>query len=159
MSKDEINKKLDYHQLKIKAANYCAYQDRSSMEVYNKLKLIGASVDTANAIIRELIKENFIDEKRFAEAYARGKFNNNHWGKVKIGYALQQKGIAPDLVADALHAIDDESYVKTIKKLVQNKSNQLKLTDDWIRKNKIAQYVSNKGFEANLVLQVINDIL
>ncbi len=159
MSKDEINKKLDYYHLKLKAANYCAYQDRSPMEVYNKLMQQGANVDTANAIINELKNENFIDEQRFAEAYTRGKFNNNNWGKVKISYALQQKGIAPDLIADALSTIDDQAYLETIKKLVKQKNGQIKLSDNWIRKNKIAQYVSNKGFEANLVLPIINETL
>ena len=70
-----VKKKIEY---------YCAYQERCHQEVTNKLNKLGVFGDDADEYVCYLIDENFISETRFSEAYVRGKFNNNSWGKNKI---------------------------------------------------------------------------
>lgn len=154
-----MNQKLDMQNLKLKAANYCAYQERSVLEVKQKLKTLGANQLQVSQIVDELIDEGFIDEVRFAHVYAKGKFRQNKWGKLKIAYALQQKGINKNLIEEAIDGIDEKIYLDTVRTLVEKKNSEIKDDDPWVRKNKIAQSVTLKGFEAELVLAVINDVL
>jgi len=159
MSKNQINKKIDLQHLKLKAANFCAYQERSVLEVKQKLQKLGANQAQTTQVIDDLVNEGFIDESRFARVYANGKLAQNKWGKHKIAHALQQKGINKTLVDEALAGLDEKKYLHTLSKLIEKKNREVKETDLWIRKNKIAQSVSLKGFEADLIFQEIDEML
>ena len=75
--------------VKKKIEHYCAYQERCHLEVTNKLNKLGVFGDELDEYVCYLIDENFLSETRFSEAYVRGKFNNNNWGKVKISRELK----------------------------------------------------------------------
>lgn len=94
-----------------KLARYCAYQERCRQEV--RLKLSGLGVKGAAEAARcmtRLEAEGFLDENRFAHAYVRGKFRQNHWGRRKIIMGLRAKGISEADVAEALGEIDPADY-------------------------------------------------
>ena len=81
----------------VKAEHYCAYQERSQQEVRDKLYEWGLWPDAVENIISELISNNFLNEERFAKAYAQGKFNQKGWGRIKIKQALKLKKV-PDIL-------------------------------------------------------------
>lgn len=74
---------LDKKTAQLKLANFCAYQERSQQEVREKLLKMGISADDTEDVIAFLIAENFLNEERFAIAYAGGKFRVKHWGNSK----------------------------------------------------------------------------
>ena len=140
---------------KLKAGNYCAYQERTQQEVRDKLYGIGLYSDEVEQVLAELITENYINEERFAKSFAGGKFRLKQWGKKKIVYALKQRNISPYCIEQALKEISDEEYERVITQLVERKSNQLQ-GDIFIVKNKIARYLVGKGFENELVWSIVN---
>lgn len=159
MNKKQLNQQLDLQELKQKAASFCAYQERSTLEAKQKLQKLGANQEQISIILDFLLDEGFVDETRFARVYANGKFKQNKWGRIKIAHALQQKGISKSLIEESLNCLDNDSYLQTIKKLVEKKNKEVKEKDLWVRKNKIAQSVSLKGYESDLVFQVIDETL
>ena len=74
--------------------NYCAYQERAQQEVRDKLYELGMTMDEVEAIMSDLIAENFLNEERFATQFAGGHFRIKGWGRVKIQHALQQKRVS-----------------------------------------------------------------
>ena len=140
---------------KLKAGNYCAYQERTQQEVRDKLYGIGLYSDEVEQVLAELITENYVNEERFAKSFAGGKFRLKQWGKKKIVYALKQRNISPYCIEQALKEISDEEYERVITQLVERKSNQLQ-GDIFIVKNKIARYLVGKGFENELVWSIVN---
>ena len=140
---------------KLKAGNYCAYQERTQQEVRDKLYGIGLYSDEVEQVLAELITENYINEERFAKSFAGGKFRLKQWGKKKIVYALKQRNISPYCIEQALKEISDEEYERVITQLVERKSNQLQ-GEIFIVKNKIARYLVGKGFENELVWSIVN---
>src|SRR5882757_6205956 len=72
-----------------KIQKYCAYQERSHQEVKHKLHTYGLTVDEADEIISSLITDNFLNEERFAKAFAGGKFRIKKWGRNKIEHELE----------------------------------------------------------------------
>lgn len=129
------------------AAAWCSGAERCSFDVKEKLSGWNIPSETAEEILEYLIKERFIDDSRFACAYAKDKFRYNQWGKIKIRYMLNMKRIPSDIIGEALESLDEESYKAMIIKLIQQKSKGLKAINDYDRKGKLSRYLSGKGFE------------
>lgn len=145
-------KKLTPEQAWQKAKLYCAYQERCHLEIKEKLYSFGLSRKDAEAIISRLIEEDYLNEERFAIAYARGKFRMKHWGRVKISYELRQKHISGDCIKNAIKQIEEEQYLKVLKKLADDKTEELKdEQNDLIRRKKVLDYLLQKGYERDLI--------
>src|ERR1051325_6721641 len=114
-----------------KLRHYCGYQDRSHAEVKSKLYELGVRKADHDEIIATLIEEDYLNEERFAIAFAGGKFRMKQWGKVKIKYELKQKQVSEYNIKTALKQINDEQYVKTLHHLAEEKYADLK-SEQWM---------------------------
>ncbi len=138
-----------------KARNYCAYQERCIDDVMNKLKSWQLNEEAIGEIIKELKKEGYIDEERYARAFAVGKFRNNKWGRNKIFYALNKKNIPELYIQIGLAAIDEKEYIDTLKSLLSSKT--VKAKNDFERKVKLVRYAVQKGYQQELVWKVLKE--
>ena len=150
-----------YKKAKLKIASYCAYQERCQLEVRNKLYTYGLFSDQVDELLAWLITENFVNEERFAQTFAGGKFRIKKWGKFKITQALKQKDISDYCIKKGLEEIGNEDYVITIREMAEKKSNEysLKISDPYQLKAKTAKHIISKGFEPSLVWDVLNNKL
>ena len=144
-------KYLSKEQALQKLKHYCAYQERSHSEVKEKLYNLGVWKKDHDEIIATLIEENYLNEERFAIAFAGGKFRIKHWGRVKIKYELKQKQVSEYCIKKALKQIDDEEYLKVLGKLANEKYASLKSDQYLIRKKKTMDYLTGRGFETDLI--------
>lgn len=140
-----------------KIQSYCAYQERCHSEVRYKLIALGARGQSLEAIISVLIADNFLNEERYAKAIVRGKLYYKHWGRYKIIQLLKQKQVSAYCIQSGLKEIDEAEYYnileqETLKKLESLKSEKNK----YILKQKVSRYVIQRGFESDLVQDVIN---
>jgi regulatory protein len=136
---------------------YCAYQERSQQEVRDKLYSLGLHRSEVEQIISMLITENFLNEERFAIAYAGGKFRMKQWGRNKIKASLKQKKISDYCIRKALHEINEKNYLKTLGNLISEKGKSVKEQNPLKKKYKIAQYAISRGFEAELVWDLLRN--
>ncbi len=134
-----------------KARNFCAYQERSQQEVRDKLYAWGLHRQQVEQAIATLITENFINEERFAIAFAGGKFRIKQWGRVKIKLALQQKKISPYCIKKALAEISNQDYQRTIRKLIGMQEKKITEKNPLKKNYRMAQYLISRGFEPELV--------
>lgn len=139
----------------LKLCRYCAYRERAISEVQEKMTTLDIDDDLQRRMIEHLIAENFINEKRFAESFARGKFRNNKWGKLKIQKALLAKKITKKDIDFGLRQIDEEEYQGVLGQLMDNKMIKLKIRNLLLRRKKVADYVIGKGFEPYLVWDLL----
>jgi regulatory protein len=139
-----------------KIGQFCAYQERNHKEVKEKLYSYGLYKDQVEELISKLIQENFLNEERYAIAYAGGKFRAKDWGKNKIKYGLKQHQVSDYCIKKALKTIDDEEYVKTLQKLYAAKEKILKSEKNiFIKKRKIQQYLMQKGYEVSIINELL----
>ncbi|KKX49207.1 regulatory protein RecX, partial [Sphingobacterium sp. IITKGP-BTPF85] len=94
----------------LKAASYCAYQERAQQEVRDKLYEWGLFQEDVEEIISQLISDNFLNEERFAIAYTLGKLRIKSWGKIKIKQSLKLKRVSDPLIKIAFSKIDLDEY-------------------------------------------------
>lgn len=141
-----------------KLRQYCAYQERSHAEVKQKLWDLGVRRAEHDEIISTLIEEDYLNEERFAKAFAGGKFRMKDWGRKKIYYALREKQVSEYNIKKAMKEIDDEDYKQTLKELAEKKYGLLKGEQYLVRKKKTMDYLMQKGYEADLVTRAVNEI-
>lgn len=149
--------KLTVDQVLDKMAKYCAYQERSVKEVTDKLKTFEISEKEREEIIHYLIDNKFVNDERFARAFVRGKINQSGWGVNKIRFHLIQKGVGKEIIDEALQNFDEEAYRQRLIDILKVKSKTVKAANDFERNRKLAAYAIQRGFEAGLVWEVIQN--
>jgi regulatory protein len=138
---------------------FCAYQERSHSETKEKLYSFGLSKNEVDELLSQLIVENYLNEERFAIAFAGGHFRTKQWGKVKIQYALTQKKVSAYCIKKALAQIDKTDYEQCLEKLANAKMATLKNEKNiFSKKSKLQNYLMQKGYEGSLVGALINRI-
>jgi regulatory protein len=136
---------------------YCAYQERCHQEVRTRLLEYGVRGNDLENVMTKLIEEDFLNEERFAIAFARGKFRMNDWGMKKIEMELKMRGVSAYCIRKALDQIDKDDYRKSLHEMVAKKAANVKAANSYARKQKVAQYLVGKGYESELVWEAVND--
>lgn len=152
---EKKKKYIDANTALLKMQNFCAYQERSHVEVRTKLIDLGIYGDTQEDIIASLIADNFLNEERFAKAFAHGKFNIKKWGKVRIKQELKVRKISDYSIRKALEEINIDDYEKTLQEIITKKNALIDETDDFKRQQKLFQYAMQKGFEIELIQKAL----
>jgi regulatory protein len=141
-----------------KMMSWCAYQERSQFETRMKLGEYGLKGDDAETIIAKLIQENFLNEERFAMTFARGKFSIKKWGKIKIKIELKSRKVSDYCINKALQQINENDYIRTLEKVIDQKKRLLKETNKILRNYKLFQHATAKGFEKDLIADVLKEL-
>jgi len=142
-----------------KLESYCAYQERCHKEVVGKLKEMRMVNEAIDHIVTHLIQENFLNEERFAQSFARGKFNIKKWGRNRIINELKQRDISRFNITSALKEIDDVSYLETLDLLAKKRLQQLTETNLLKRRKKLADYLLYRGWESALVYKKLQELV
>lgn len=158
-TKEENN----FQHLLIKAERFCAYRERCSYEIKQKMEELGADEKETEKIISSLEEDDFLNDERFAKLFTSGKFRIKRWGKNKIRAELRMKKIHDSFISNALDAIDEDEYRKTIQHLINKKSREVKSqkyvvsgaepSKDKIRK--IGMFLLSRGFESELIWKAL----
>ena len=150
-----FSKSLTPQQALQKLKHYCAYQERCHSEVRDKLFSLGIWKRDQDAIIATLIEENYLNEERFALAYAGGKYRMKQWGRQRIRYELKQKQVSDYSIKKALKQIDEDEYHQTLEKLAAERYLSLKGEQYLVRRKKTQDYLIRKGYEPDLVIAAV----
>ena len=154
MEKQQFKKITSPEVLRRKAEHYCAYQERCQQEVRNKLYELGGYTKDIELIIAGLIEHNFLNEERFAIAYAGGKFRIKKWGKIKIINELKFRQISAYCIKKALQQIDEDDYRKTLVEVLSKKNKNFAKTSP-MQKMQLAKFAISKGFEPDLIWKLL----
>ena len=142
---DEVKKKLEY---------YCSYQDRCHQEVEKKLSSFQLVPEAKEHILIYLVQHNFLNEQRFAQSFARGKFRIKKWSKRKIIKELEFRNIAEHNIKFALEEINEEEYQSTLYRLASKKMETIKEENLYIKKYRVFQYLTSMGFESQEIQEI-----
>lgn len=146
---------LAKEELLSKLMKYCAYRDRCKSEVRAKLDAFQGNDDVKEEVFATLIEEGFVDDERFARMFARSKFNQNKWGRIKIKKALHDKQVDDQLIDTAMEEIDSDDYQVVLHQLLQQKWATLRQEATLEQKQKLTQFAIRKGYEPQLVQEEV----
>ncbi len=150
------NKKIDsIKEAKIALEYFCSYQERTQLEVEQKLQSMDIDAEACQIIITSLQDNDFLNEERYAKSFVSGKFRINKWGKMKIRQALLQKGISNANIKKGFLVIDEKEYCETIQSLATKQRPKIKAKNDFERKQKLSLYLQQKGYEMALIYEYL----
>lgn len=135
-----------------KLKHFCGYQERSHMEVKQKLYSLGLFKKDVEELISRLIEEGYLNEERFANQFALGKSRIKGWGRQKIRHELRQKGISEFCISNALKSLDNTEYERSFGRQAAKKWASLHSEKNiFVKKSKWQQFLLQRGFEAALI--------
>ena len=153
-----MKKEYTLEELLHKAASYCSISEHCVSEVEEKLTAWGVSITDKQKIIDRLISEVFINDKRFCIYFVKDKFRFNKWGKIKISYAMKQKGLSNEQINNALSTIDDGEYEELLASILKTKLVGLKYEYEYEKQGKLFRFAQSRGFESNVIDRILRSI-
>ena len=153
------DKAISPDQVLDKMAKYCACQERCVKDVCDKLKTFDISEESKKEILAYLLDNRFVNDERFTRAYVRGKINQSGWGINKIRFQLQRKGIDKELIDSAISEFDQDIYREKLITILTIKAKTIKADNVFQKRQKLAAYGIQKGFEARLVFEVMKEVM
>ena len=138
------------------AERYCSGAEHCCSEVKAMLERHKVEADDIALILKHLVKEGYVDEVRYADAFVHDKVRFAKWGRVKIAQALWQKRIPQDVADEALSHIDEDEYMAALKDVAKAKYRTVKGATEYERKMKTMKSVCSRGYEPALVRKVLD---
>ena len=138
---------------------YCVYQERCHKEVEKKLREYKMIPEAIQVIVVHLIEHNFLNEERFAQSYARGKFRIKKWGKQRITRELRFRDISQYNIKSAFKEINEDDYLNTFHALAEKKFESITESNKYKKKKKLTDYLLYRGWESSLVFEKANSLI
>ena len=136
----------------------CSRREYCRKDVMKKvMTALDGDVAKAEEVVAKLVEERYVDDLRYATAFARDKASIAGWGEAKIRYMLSSKGIDRELIAQALDEVDDKRAEIRLEKLMENKVRSLK--DDPQRRLKLLRFGLGRGYSYDQVTEIIDKML
>jgi regulatory protein len=136
----------------------CARMEYCTSDIRRKaLKATEGDADAADRIVALLVADRFVDDRRYAAAFAREKAALQGWGAVKIRFQLRGKGIPEDIITEALQEIDPAKAALKLDKLAADRYRILK--DDPQCKLKLLKALLSRGYGYDEVEAAITRVM
>lgn len=143
-----------YIKVRERLRGLCSRREYCSRDIYTKaLRAFEGDREAAERLLEELKADRYVDDSRYASAYARDKASISGWGSVKIRYMLSSKGVPSDIISQALEEIDSSKASSRLEKLIENKKRSLKDDPQW--KVKLLRFAIGRGYSYDEALACI----
>ena len=141
-------------------SNTCARREICEQDALKKLFQWQVPEEEQAKIMAQLVQYGFIDNERYARAYAEDKMKYNRWGARKVEMMLRSKGIDDDIISAAIDEVSDEDcQMETLRKLLEEKARSLRNeTDPYKKKQKLLRFAISRGFDYGDVLDALEDL-
>lgn len=137
----------NYSEALTSAASYCSMAEHCISEVVEKLKRFELTSEDCSKLIKRLQDEGYLNETRYVRAFVKDKFRFSKWGRIKIRYALRQKGIPASLAEEGLSEIDEEEYREMLTDLLRQKKRTIRANSPYELRGKLLRFAAGRGFE------------
>lgn len=157
MSMIKRKKPIGREAAKLRMADLCARSEQCESEIRTKLVRLGLVSGDVDGVIRELKEGRFVDNARYARAFARDKMRFAGWGRRKIAAALVAKRIASTDIREAIDELDGDEYAETVMRAARSKGRGLDLSTAEDRA-KLLRHLASRGFEAGICYKAIDTL-
>ncbi len=152
MAKKEIDEKTALQKIE----QLCSRKEMCIDDVEKKLRLWG--ITQPQNIINSLIKNQFVDQRRYVRAFVREKKEYSQWGIYKVKTALMAKKIDSHLISEVLSEFFNETELERLYLLLQKKLRFIKQGNDYEKKAKLYRFALGRGFEHEMIYKVLEKL-
>ena len=147
----EVTEQGAYLQL----AQLCARSEHCQHDLLEKMRRWEMSDEAQARVMQRLVSERYVDDERYARAFARDKIRYNKWGRRKVEQALWQKRIDEDIRQQVLDEVDDEEYLSVLRPLLKQKRRSTKAESDYELNQKLVRFALGRGYTYDIIRQCL----
>ena len=137
-------------------AALCAQAEHCQWEMLEKMRRWEVPEEAQARVMQRLVKERYVDDGRYAQAFVKDKIRYNKWGRRKVDQALWQKHIDEDIRKRVLDEVDDEEYLSVLRPLLKQKRKSTKANNDYELNQKLMRFALGRGFTFDIGRQCID---
>ena len=137
-------------------AALCAQAEHCQWEMLEKMRRWEVPEEAQARVMQRLVKERYVDDERYAQAFVKDKIRYNKWGRRKVDQALWQKHIDEDIRKRVLDEVDDEEYISVLRTLLKQKRKLTKANSDYELNQKLMRFAMGRGFTFDIIRQCID---
>ena len=137
-------------------AALCAQAEHCQWEMLEKMRRWEVPEEAQARVMQRLVKERYIDDERYAQAFVKDKIRYNKWGRRKVDQALWQKHIDEDIRKRVLDEVDDDEYLSVLRPLLKQKRKSTKANSDYELNQKLMRFALGRGFTFDIIRQCID---
>lgn len=135
----------------------CAKREYCSADIFKKaLQKMEGDKDAAQRITASLVENGFVDDLRYASAFAREKASLTGWGPVKIRFQLRAKNIPSQTINQALEEIESDKADRRLLRLMQAKWKTLE--GDPQARLKLLKFALSRGYEYDAIQAFLPEV-
>lgn len=138
----------------VRMAGLCAGAEQCAADIRKKILNKGFSAEDAERMIDYLQQNKYLDDSRYARAYAIDKVRFSGWGKMKVKMGLRAKGMSDSIILQALEYLPENEYSESLEKVLAAKARSLDLKEVKDRQ-KLYRHLASRGFESNLIISAM----
>jgi len=147
----------EFKQARALAYRYLSHRDRSARETADHLKKKGFEEAVVQQTLRDLKKANYLDDRRFAEHWARTRAENRHYGKFRLRQELIGKGLPQDLIEETLDTLfETVKEIDLARAVVEKKLPAMRDLDPGKKKSRLIGLLQRKGFSSDVIYKVLD---
>ena len=137
-------------------AALCAQAEHCQYEMLEKMRRWELSEEAQARVMAKLVKERYVDDERYTQAFVKDKIRYNKWGRRKVEQALWQKRIDDDIRKRVLDDIDDDEYLNVLRPLLKQKRKTIKAKNDYELNQKLMRFAMGRGFTFDIIRQCMD---
>ena len=137
-------------------AALCAQAEHCQWEMLEKMRRWEVPEEAQARVMQRLVKERYVDDERYAQAFVKDKIRYNKWGRRKVEQALWQKHIDEDIRKRVLDEVDDDEYLKVLRPLLKQKRKSTKANSDYELNQKLMRFAMGRGFTFDIIRQCLD---
>ena len=134
----------------------CAQAEHCQYEMQEKMRRWELPEDAQARVMAKLIKERYVDDERYTQAFVKDKIRYNKWGRRKVEQALWQKRVDEDIRKRVLDDVDDAEYLSVLRPLLKQKRKTIKAKNDYELNQKLVRFAVGRGFTFDIIRQCID---
>ena len=137
-------------------AALCAQAEHCQYEMLEKMRRWELPEEAQARVMAKLVKERYVDDERYAQAFVKDQIRYNKWGRRKVEQALWQKRIDEEIRNSVLNDVDDEEYLSVLSPLLKQKRKTIKAKNDYELNQKLVRFALGRGFTFDIIRQCLD---
>ncbi len=134
-----------------------AARDRTSAELAHLLAVKGFGEAESRAAVDRLKEAGYLNDRRFAAAWARGRVRTKPMGSRRLSKELEIKGIEPQLVREVLEEIYEEGEEPMARRAMAGKLSVLGRRPAPSRTSQVARFLHRRGFSTDIIWRLLRE--
>ena len=134
-------------------------------EIYSKTQMSqylekeGFSDETVKTIVTELIQSGHIRDREFAEKWVQRRLKSNPRGRKLLKMELIEKGVDRKTAEQVVNEVNKDDEERLALQIAEKQGKKYKHLSNQVAHRRLHGYLARRGYDSDLILKIIHQVL